>query len=148
MKLHLSVRVCHILIYLLFFFFDSVFADTRACTWRRVFLFTKFYFPIFQISALNIGSFAIFYNTQNKKIKIISFILWIDSHGSLFYFDRCAQCFRPFPDGIFYEFEGYKYCEHDFHVLFAPCCGKCGKLILKICIQLFQHRHSYSKIVV
>ena len=40
----------------------------------------------------------------------------------------CAQCFRPFPDGVFYEFEGRKYCEHDFHVLFAPCCGKCGEL--------------------
>ena len=40
---------------------------------------------------------------------------------------RCAQCFRPFPDGVFYEFEGRKYCEHDFHVLFAPCCAKCGK---------------------
>ena len=25
------------------------------------------------------------------------------------------------------QFEGRKYCEHDFHVLFAPCCGKCGK---------------------
>lgn len=41
---------------------------------------------------------------------------------------RCAQCFRPFPDGIFYEFEGRKYCEHDFQVLFAPCCGKCSKI--------------------
>ena len=20
-----------------------------------------------------------------------------------------------------------KYCEHDFHMLFAPCCGKCGE---------------------
>lgn len=39
---------------------------------------------------------------------------------------RCAQCFRVFPDGIFYEFEGRKYCERDFQVLFAPCCGKCG----------------------
>lgn len=42
-------------------------------------------------------------------------------------FCRCAQCFRPFPDGIFYEFEGRKYCEHDFQMLFAPCCGRCGK---------------------
>ncbi|XP_013382896.1 LIM and senescent cell antigen-like-containing domain protein 1 isoform X1 [Lingula anatina] len=42
----------------------------------------------------------------------------------------CAQCFQPFPDGIFYEFEGRKYCEHDFHVLFAPCCGKCGEFII------------------
>jgi len=24
------------------------------------------------------------------------------------------------------QFEKVKYCEHDFHMLFAPCCGKCG----------------------
>jgi hypothetical protein len=43
----------------------------------------------------------------------------------------CAQCFRPFSkDAIFYEFEGRKYCEHDFHVLFAPCCGKCGEFVI------------------
>lgn len=47
----------------------------------------------------------------------------------IFFLYRCAQCFRPFPEGIFYEFEGRKYCEHDFHVLFAPCCGKCGKIL-------------------
>lgn len=55
---------------------------------------------------------------------MISWIIW---KHCCFY--RCAQCFRPFPDGVFYEFEGYKYCEHDFHVLFAPCCGKCGKIV-------------------
>lgn len=43
---------------------------------------------------------------------------------------RCAQCFQQFRDGVFYEFEGRKYCEHDFHVLFAPCCGKCGEFII------------------
>ncbi|VEN62918.1 unnamed protein product [Callosobruchus maculatus] len=37
----------------------------------------------------------------------------------------CAQCFREFRDGVFYEFDGRKYCEHDFHVLFAPCCNRC-----------------------
>ncbi|CAG0896866.1 unnamed protein product [Darwinula stevensoni] len=42
----------------------------------------------------------------------------------------CVQCFRPFPEGVFYEFEGRKYCEHDFQVLFAPCCGKCGEFII------------------
>lgn len=42
----------------------------------------------------------------------------------------CAQCFRPFQDGIFYEFEGRKYCERDFHVLFAPCCNKCGEFVI------------------
>ncbi|KAH9595978.1 LIM domain-containing protein unc-97 [Schistosoma haematobium] len=36
----------------------------------------------------------------------------------------CVQCFQPFPEGVYYEFDGRKYCEHDFHVLFAPCCGK------------------------
>ena len=41
---------------------------------------------------------------------------------------RCAQCFRPFPDGVFYEFEGRKYCEYDFQMLFAPCCARCGEL--------------------
>ncbi|XP_054154072.1 LIM and senescent cell antigen-like-containing domain protein 1 [Oppia nitens] len=43
----------------------------------------------------------------------------------------CAQCFRPFSkDAIFYEFEGRKYCEHDFHVLFAPCCGACHEFVI------------------
>lgn len=42
----------------------------------------------------------------------------------------CAQCFRAFPEGIFYEFEGRKYCEHDFQMLFAPCCGRCGEFII------------------
>jgi len=31
---------------------------------------------------------------------------------------------------LFYEFEGRKYCEHDFQVLFAPCCGKCGEFVI------------------
>jgi len=48
----------------------------------------------------------------------------------LFLVHRCSQCFRPFPDGLFYEFEGRKYCEHDFQVLFAPCCGKCGEFVI------------------
>lgn len=48
----------------------------------------------------------------------------------MIFFLRCAQCFRPFPDGTFYEFEGRKYCEHDFQVLFAPCCGKCGEFVV------------------
>lgn len=26
------------------------------------------------------------------------------------------------------QFEGRKYCEHDFQMLFAPCCGECGKM--------------------
>ena len=56
----------------------------------------------------------------------------VNSNGELFHPKCfvCAQCFRSFPDGVFYEFEGRKYCEHDFHVLFAPCCGKCGEFIV------------------
>lgn len=49
---------------------------------------------------------------------------------NIFFLSSCAQCFRAFQDGIFYEFEGRKYCERDFHVLFAPCCNKCGEFVI------------------
>ncbi|CAB4057507.1 LIMS1_2 [Lepeophtheirus salmonis] len=56
----------------------------------------------------------------------------VNSSGELYHPECfvCVQCFRPFVDGVFYEFEGRKYCEHDFNVLFAPCCGKCGEFIV------------------
>ena len=61
----------------------------------------------------------------DPSIRISGCVLHTNAH---LFSRRCAQCFRPFPDGVFYEFEGRKYCEHDFHVLFAPCCAKCGKI--------------------
>lgn len=30
---------------------------------------------------------------------------------------------------VFWQFEGRKYCEHDFQMLFAPCCHQCGESI-------------------
>ncbi|KAI5941706.1 LIM and senescent cell antigen-like-containing domain protein 2 [Manis javanica] len=56
----------------------------------------------------------------------------VNSNGELYHEHCfvCAQCFRPFPEGLFYEFEGRKYCEHDFQMLFAPCCGACGEFII------------------
>uniref|UniRef100_A0AC34GTA9 LIM zinc-binding domain-containing protein n=1 Tax=Panagrolaimus sp. ES5 TaxID=591445 RepID=A0AC34GTA9_9BILA len=56
----------------------------------------------------------------------------VNSGGRLWHAECfvCSQCFQPFPDGIFFEFEGRKYCEHDFHVLYAPCCGKCNEFIV------------------
>ena len=33
-------------------------------------------------------------------------------------------------DGTFFEFEGRKYCKHDFQVLFASCCAKCSDFII------------------
>ena len=56
----------------------------------------------------------------------------VNSNGELFHSGCfvCAQCFRQFPDGVFYEFEERKYCEHCFHVLYAPCCSKCGEFII------------------
>ncbi|XP_066268087.1 LIM and senescent cell antigen-like-containing domain protein 1 isoform X2 [Branchiostoma lanceolatum] len=56
----------------------------------------------------------------------------VNSNGEL-YHEKCfvcAQCFQPFPDGLFYEYEGRKYCEHDFHMLYAPCCGQCGEFVI------------------
>lgn len=29
------------------------------------------------------------------------------------------------------QFEGRKYCEHDFQMLFAPCCHQCGKFYVE-----------------
>ncbi|XP_017581453.1 PREDICTED: LIM and senescent cell antigen-like-containing domain protein 2 isoform X2 [Corvus brachyrhynchos] len=56
----------------------------------------------------------------------------VNSNGELYHENCfvCAQCFRQFPEGLFYEFEGRKYCEHDFQMLFAPCCGECGEFII------------------
>lgn len=54
-----------------------------------------------------------------------------------FYFS-CAQCFRTFQDGVFYEFEGRKYCEKDFRVLFAPYCNKCGDIVIGRVIKAMQ----------
>ncbi|XP_019564007.3 LIM and senescent cell antigen-like-containing domain protein 1 isoform X1 [Aedes albopictus] len=56
----------------------------------------------------------------------------VNSNGQLWHTQCfvCAQCFRQFQDGIFYEFEGRKYCEKDFHILFAPCCNKCNDFVI------------------
>lgn len=50
----------------------------------------------------------------------------------------CAQCFRTFQDGIFYEFEGRKYCERDFRTLYAPFCNKCGEIVIGRVIKAMQ----------
>lgn len=42
---------------------------------------------------------------------------------------RVVQLFMRAPSRLFCsQFEGRKYCEHDFQMLFAPCCGECGKM--------------------
>lgn len=52
----------------------------------------------------------------------------------------CAQCFKPFNEKHeYYEFQGRKYCEHDFQVLFAPCCGKCHRFIIGRVIKALNH---------
>uniref|UniRef100_A0A8C2RUV2 LIM and senescent cell antigen-like-containing domain protein 1 n=1 Tax=Capra hircus TaxID=9925 RepID=A0A8C2RUV2_CAPHI len=42
----------------------------------------------------------------------------------------CSQCLLFFPKHLFFLFEGRKYCEHDFQMLFAPCCHQCGEFII------------------
>lgn len=39
----------------------------------------------------------------------------------------CVQCFKQFPDGVYFEHENRKYCEHDYQALYAPCCAGCGE---------------------
>jgi hypothetical protein len=83
---------------------------------------------------------------------------------------RCAQCFQPFENGLYFEVsyqmlnfsslkllfciskhEGRKYCEKDFQMLFSPCCTECSKyyhlILLLIFLSLFRtsyHWSSYS----
>lgn len=56
----------------------------------------------------------------------------VNSNGQLWHAKCfvCAQCFQTFPDGIYYEFDGRKYCEYDFNILFAPCCYLCNEFII------------------
>ncbi|XP_073711005.1 LIM and senescent cell antigen-like-containing domain protein 2 isoform X2 [Misgurnus anguillicaudatus] len=56
----------------------------------------------------------------------------VNSNGELYHQQcfTCAQCFQQLEEGLFYEFEGRKYCEHDFQILFAPCCQQCGEFII------------------
>ncbi|XP_053352599.1 LIM and senescent cell antigen-like-containing domain protein 2 [Clarias gariepinus] len=55
----------------------------------------------------------------------------VNSNGELYHEQCfvCAQCFQQFSEGLYYEFDDRKYCEHDFHMLFAPCCNQCGEFI-------------------
>ena len=59
-------------------------------------------------------------NTSNQPFLILRFIKT----------KSCAQCFQPFENGLFFEFEARKYCENDFQLLFAPCCKGCGECII------------------
>ncbi|CAD6191937.1 unnamed protein product [Caenorhabditis auriculariae] len=42
----------------------------------------------------------------------------------------CAQCFEPISDATYYNVDGRMYCEHDFKVLYAPICAKCGEFVI------------------
>lgn len=55
-------------------------------------------------------------------------MLQLDKNSEIFF--SCAQCFQEFEDGVFYEYDDRKYCERDFQILFAPCCGKCNSFII------------------
>lgn len=50
----------------------------------------------------------------------------------------CAQCFQPFENDLFFEFEKRKYCEYDFQVLFAPSCKRCNEFIIGRVIKAMQ----------
>ena len=60
-------------------------------------------------------------------------LLYLNLAGELYHQQCfvCSQCFRKFGhDEIFYEFENRKYCERDFHVLYAPSCKRCKEFII------------------
>jgi len=61
---------------------------------------------------------------------------WITALGKKWHPEHfvCAQCFNPFPNGTFFEYEGKPYCETDYHELFGPRCGGCGRAIIGRCV--------------
>lgn len=64
----------------------------------------------------------------------------VNSNGQILH-ERCfvcVQCFQPFPDGLFYEYDERRYCEDDFQTLFAPCCKQCGKFVIGRVIKAMQ----------
>lgn len=46
----------------------------------------------------------------------------------------CRQCSQPFPDGNFFEHEGFPYCEYHYHEMRGAPCAGCGKPISGRCI--------------
>ncbi|KAK2562819.1 LIM and senescent cell antigen-like-containing domain protein 1 [Acropora cervicornis] len=64
----------------------------------------------------------------------------VNSNGQILH-ERCfvcVQCFQPFPEGLFYEYDERRYCEDDFQTLFAPCCKQCGKFVIGRVIKAMQ----------
>uniref|UniRef100_G3R9W0 LIM zinc-binding domain-containing protein n=1 Tax=Gorilla gorilla gorilla TaxID=9595 RepID=G3R9W0_GORGO len=49
-----------------------------------------------------------------------------------FFCDQTCGNFSPHANWWYplFQFEGRKYCEHDFQMLFAPCCHQCGEFII------------------
>ena len=37
---------------------------------------------------------------------------------------------RPFEDNEVYEYDGHRYCEHDYKMLFANQCARCDGFVL------------------
>lgn len=65
---------------------------------------------------LPFGASEVFISTESKN--------W---HSECF---RCAQCFSPLHQALYFLVDGRNYCEHDFKTLFAPSCAKCKKFIM------------------
>jgi len=78
-------------------------------------------------------------NSCNNKFKENEEIL--NASGETFhsFCFVCAQCFRPFENGIYYEFEKRKYCKEDFELLFAPYCKACENYINGRVIKAMNH---------
>ena len=55
----------------------------------------------------------------------------------------CAYCKRELGTSLFYEREGYPYCEADYQQLFLPKCAGCGGVITEVFYLLIIHIHAF-----
>ena len=63
------------------------------------------------------------------ELKLSFYILYFTSKRTL-KSNIWIQIQKFIQDGIFFEFEDRKYCQHDFQILFAARCGKCSEFIV------------------
>ena len=57
------------------------------------------------------------------------------------YFAWSQECNQPFPNGMFFEYDGRPYCEKDFNKQRGTICGACQKPIVGRCITALNKKY-------
>lgn len=122
---------CNCKIYILFNSFSLITVLSWFFQWFEYFrLFVMKLYNVFSVNLITrirrkIWIFSTLLNNSNNlmwKYHVTLFVacLWRELEGEQSSSETIC---------LFWQFEGRKYCEHDFQMLFAPCCHQCGEFI-------------------